>query len=345
MDKHTYAKLNGAEVDLGDYDTEPLSQLEQRAIRRRIKHKLSPRRNRVRGVLIACLCACFLILGTGLLSMDRVVMAAIPILIKVPGFSYLMEEYMVVTDHVLREYTTTVGETVEDKGISIRLEKVVLDNGLLIVTTTATSDKVELAPTPFLSTNLFINGEEIYSTGGGGNINILEDGTLSAVRSLDLGSYVPEGELHLVMEFTQVQAADGSMITGQWGFAVDTSVDQLAAATTVIPIDKYITLDNGQVFLIENLTVTPLSNRLNYQHIGGSTYDIKFEVEDQDGNKINPRSGRSMALHSHFRYPTQDEEVTSLIFTPHLFSGEEGTRKTDVQIPLPEERFEVQLKP
>lgn len=344
MDKHIYEKLNGAEIELGQYSEEPLDKHELQTINNRMKQKLRPRRYRVRGAAIACLCACFLIFGSGLLPMERVVMAAMPILSKVPGLSSLMEEYLHVSDGVIREYATTVGETVTDNGISVRLDEVVLDNGLLIVNTTAVSDTIELAPTPFRSTNLYINGEEIYTPGGSGNTNVMDDGTLLSVTGLDLGSYVPEGELQLVIEYTQIGAADGTRIAGQWGFTVDTSVEQLAAATTVVPIDKHIELDNGQVFLIENLTITPLSIRLNYQHIGGSTYDIKFEVEDQDGNKINYQSGTSMARHSHFRYPVQDEQVTSLIFTPHLFSGEEGSRKTDIWIPLPDERFEVQLR-
>ncbi|GBF75843.1 hypothetical protein PA598K_04275 [Paenibacillus sp. 598K] len=265
-----------------------------------------------------------------------------PLLAKLPGVGQLMETYLHVPEPVLSEFKTTVGETVTDEGVSIRLDEVLLDNGRLVVTTTAASESHALAPVPLWPDAIYIDGEQIYTPGGGGDVYKTPEGAMSSIATLDLGTYEPSGELELTVVYRRLSAADGTTIHGQWAFTIASSAEQLAAATTTVPIGHRIELGDG-LFEIDSLTWTPLSVQLNYRHLGGSTYDIRFEATDQDGQPLQVLGGTSMAKHSHYRYALPDASATRLIFTPQLFSGEEGAAKTDVRIPLPEQLFEVEL--
>jgi|GEM_PF-2975456 len=342
INKELYQMLNGAHIDLSLYKEKPMGAEERRQLQRRLRLRRQPRTRRIRYAALIGVFAVALGMGTGLLPMERVVTAAMPLLAKLPGFGQLMEAYLHVPETVLHEFKTTVGETVTDEGVSIRLDEVLLDDGRLVVTTTAASESLALAPKPLWPDAIYIDGEQIYTPGGGGDFYETPEGAMSSITTLDLGTYEPRGELELTVVYRRLSAADGTAIHGEWAFTIASSAEQLAAATTTVPIGHRIELGDG-LFEIDSLTLTPLSVKVNYRHLGGSTYDIRFEVADQDGQPLQILGGTSMAEHSHHRYALPDASATRLVFTPLLFSGEEGAAKTDVRIPLPEQRFEVEL--
>lgn len=62
----------------------------------------------------------------------------------IPLIGSKMEDYVNSRGEPLKEYKTTIGQTVYDNGVEVRLDEVMIDEGQIIVNSTFKSNSVNL---------------------------------------------------------------------------------------------------------------------------------------------------------------------------------------------------------
>lgn len=336
--KDPFEMLNDVEVDVSDYEEVCLSDVEKKRMKRRVNKKLTKRRHTKRNitVLATAAVAFFCIMTVDMRSM----------IADIPLIGSKTEEY-VNSKEDLKEYTTTVGQTVYDNNVEVRLDEVLLDEGKIIVNSTFKSSSTDLKEA-FAWPDIYINGQRING-GGSGDTKKVNDYTYTFFSAIDLRDEELKwmdvtGELNIQVVYRDIEFSNTEdSIKGDWGFSFTASGDKLKADTKIIPIGKKFTLENGQKIEVEDLRISPVLVKLNYKMLNGKELDVKFLAEDQDGNALQAVSGLTLAKESYWRFGKLDESVTSITFTPELTSGEEGNQKTDYYKVLSEESFEVQV--
>ena len=340
--KDLFAMLNEVVVDENEYDETPLSDMEKKQIKRRMKKKLKKKQNHTKRNIVIVTSAAALFFITMTVDM-RGMIADIPLI------GSKMEDYINSKGEPLKEYKTTIGQTVYDNGVEVRLDEVLIDEGQIIVNSTFKSSSVKLGEVFPAHPHIYINGEELNGSGGGGQKKV-NDYTYTFFSTTDLkdtnmNKMNLEGELDIKVIYRRITPLnDKAPVKGEWGFSFKASGDKLKAETKTIPIQKYFTLENGQKIEVEDLKISPVSTKLNYKMLNGSELDVTFSAKDQNGNDLKPMSGHTLAKDSYARFEKLDDSVTTIMFTPTVTSGEEGEKKTDYRKVLKEEAFEVVVK-
>lgn len=332
--KELYKALNDADVDITEYPSAELTDVEKKRMKKRLNKKLGNRK-RGRNLKMGGIAAAVVM---------TVIIGANPTtLAKVPIIGSLLEDYLRVdADKTLVDYKTVIGKTVKHKEIEMTLNEVLIDEGRLVINSTLHADKSisEKLLSPFPS--IYIDGEEVVG-GGSGNVEKIDDATYTLfsaknTRDMDLNKKL---EVKIVYK-------DVGEISGEWAFEFQTSGASLFAEAKTISIGKEFSLENGQRIIVDEIVLTPASTTLHYQMLGERErdfdYDVHFRVKDETGKQYSPTSGVTSSGNSHIRFGVLDEKVTELTITPFLISGKEGKEKTDYYEVLTDEVFEVELK-
>ena len=88
----------------------------------------------------------------------------------IPLIGSKMEDYVNSRGEPLKEYKTTIGQTVYDNGVEVRLDEVMIDEGQIIVNSTFKSSRVNLEDS-YPSPDIYINGKLLNGSGSGGDKN------------------------------------------------------------------------------------------------------------------------------------------------------------------------------
>ncbi|WP_243524785.1 DUF4179 domain-containing protein [Bacillus pseudomycoides] len=339
--KDPYEMLNEVVVDENEYTEVQLSDIENKRIKKRISKKLKKKRSHTKRNIAIVTSAAVLFFITMTFDM-RGMIADIPLI----GSN--MEDYVNSGREPLKEYKTTIGQTVYDNGVEVRLDEVLIDEGQIIVNSTFKSNRADLKDM-FPSPNIYINGKALNGSGGG-NQKKVNDYTYTFFSAIDLKDenmreMNVEGELDIQVVYRDITLmSHKSSVKGEWGFSFKASGDKLKAETKTIPIQKHFTLENGQKIEVEDLKISPVSTKLNYKMLKGNKLDVTFSAKDQNGNELKFVSGHTLLEDSYWRFEKLDDSVTQITFTPTVTSGEEGEKKTDYRKVLKEEAFEVVAK-
>ncbi len=271
-------------------------------------------------------------------------------LADIPLIGSVIEEYVNNEEDVnnkeapLDDYKTVVGQTVTDNGIKVRLNEVLLDEGRLVISSTFQSNEIKLDNIFLPFPDVYINGKEVNGGGGGGREKKQNDSTYTFFTAVNLGTVNTRGDLDIEIVYRNISMHNKQSVKGTWRFAFTTSGDKLLPETKEIPINQSFALENGQQIKVQNLKVTPISTKLNYQMMNGTQFDVLFRIEDQNGKEVKRVSGHTLAENSHIRFETLNDYVGTLKITPYVISGEEGEKKTDDYKVLHDRVIEVEVK-
>lgn len=338
--KGLYKALNEVKIDISEYKSTELTDLEKQSMKKRVKKKLRGRK-KINKLRVGGIAAAVIIMFSFGLSSNMITLA------KVPIIGPLLEDYLKLSDdQSLEDYKTVIGQTVEDKRGEITLNEVLIDEGQLIVNSTfhSSEDISEKSLSPFPS--IYIDGEHIVG-GAGGDVKMIDESTYTFFSATDIKNI----ELNKILKVKVVYQDIGmsSRVDGKWEFEFQASGESLFIERKVIPIGKEFLLENGQQIIVDEIVFTPVSTTLNYQMLSEEEYvydyDVHFVVEDETGKKYDPTSASTLGKKSHIRFEVLDEKVMKLKLTPYLISGKEGQEKTDYHKVLSDEEFEIDLKP
>ncbi|MGO0657855.1 DUF4179 domain-containing protein [Bacillus mycoides] len=340
--KDPYEMLNDLKIDENEYKEVNLTHIEKKKIQKRISKKIRKNKGHTkRNIAIVTSAAALFIM---MMTVDMRRMIA-----DIPLIGSEMEDYVNSRGEPLKEYKTTIGQTVYDNGVEVRLDEVMIDEGQIIVNSTFKSNSVNLGDIFLPYPDVYINGKELNGSGGGGKQRVNDYTytffTTTNLKDSQMKPMELDGELDIQIIYRRLMPLkDKTSIKGEWGFSFKASGDKLKAETKTIPIHKHFKLENGQKIEVEDLKVSPISTKLNYKMLNGMKLEVKFIAKDQDGNELIPDSGLTLSKNSYWRFEKLEDSVTKIILTPVLTSGEEGEKKTNYRKVLTEEEFEVVIK-
>ncbi|MBE1556259.1 DUF4179 domain-containing protein [Sporosarcina limicola] len=343
--KGLYKALNEVEVDTTEYNPMELTDLEKKRMKNRMKKKLG-RRKQINKIRVGSIAAAVIIMFSIGVGTNTITLA------KVPIIGPLLEEYLKINDNQsLEDYKMVIGESVEDNGIQVTLNEVMLDEGKLLISSTFHTNfsDIDLEYNWFSDIEVYINGSKFGHVGGSGGPKNITSSTVNYFWAASLEKNKLEDIQDIKIVFNNLERSGSKKLKkGKWSFEFTASAENLLTERKSIPIDKHFILENGQQIIVDAIVLTPASTTLYYQMLSEEKYvydyDVHFIVEDVTGKKYDPVSASTSGEKSHIRFGILDEKITKLKITPYLMSGKEGKEKTDYYEVLTDEEFEINLK-
>lgn len=280
MADNIYSMLNDMEVALPT-DVE-LNDLEKQRIKNRLHRTLRPKKNHRNTAAIAAAA----VLCVGLFSFTPVSAIAAQ---KLMTAAVTLGDFLGITGD-LAPYTTVIGKSVSDKGITIQLEEVVLNGDSLVVHTILRSEQELADAGASMNGTVYINGRAA-SFGAGGGSKQIDKNTSEEVLSYGLETDLFEddglsGTLNVRLVYDAC-LVNGEEVRGDWSFAFQTSGDELAGSTKTIPLNQTFTL-GGKEGILERLTQNAVGTQafLTYQNDAAS-YVFQLVGQDDKGRQVS----------------------------------------------------------
>lgn len=170
---------------------------------------------------------------------------------------------------------------VEDNGVKVTLNKVVIDDNILVASLFVESDKLQgydewRSPQDFVNEhlNIFIDGQlpSNYST----NITIVNERTAAIILEANLSDLEIGSEPKIDININEFTRGHDRIAKGNWKFNV-TAIK--GSESNIYEVNQNLALTNVNVNL-EKLVVTPLKSRLFFK--GNSISDNNFWLSDNE---------------------------------------------------------------
>jgi len=329
--KELFESLNNVVMDLDDYEGAELTNLEKKQMKRRLAKKLKNKKPaRAKHMITAAAVLALFSFGFVGIADNPSVLANIPLI------GAALEEYIDSSHSSLDDYKVVIGKTVEDNGIEIKLNEVLLDNGRVVISSTFRSSTVELEKVSMTPT-LYINGEKIL-IGSHGVMKRVDESTCISCLSLDLENINIDDMLKIKISYNDMFYTDtGKRVRGNWDdFEFAATGQRLMTKLRTIEINQKMFFEDGQEITVKDLVISPFSTTLNYSSVNGKEH-ISFEIEDQDGNWQQPNRAPVLSEDSYNRFEQKSlEDASRLTITPVRLILETGTYEA-----FPDKAFEV----
>ncbi|KMK76535.1 DUF4179 domain-containing protein [Alkalihalobacillus pseudalcaliphilus] len=286
-------------------------------------------------ILVAC-GLCMTLVGSGFVSTGMA-----EALSNIPIIGRALEEFVYSQEDSLKEYKTVIGETVEDNGMRVTLNEVILDEGQLLISSTFHTELMDedLDYTWFSDIEVYIDGIKSNFAGGGLSSNGITNSELDYFWTADLQNIKLQDNHQIKIVFNNLERFDSKeVIEGEWTFEFTASGENLMENRKSIPIDKYFTLEDGQKIEVEELILTPVSTGVNYK-MENITTDLYFKLEDQNGVELQEFSSLTMGYNNYNRFVALENHVTKLKVIPYIYSYNTG-----VETILYDDIFEIDVK-
>lgn len=276
--KELFEKMNDEKINFEEYEDCPLTTIEKKTIKQRIKKKLKRRRSIPVKTLSAV--ASLVLISTIALN-SNFALADIPIV------GEKLEAFVHSQAGTLSDFKTIIGDSVEDNGVKVTLNEVILDEGQLLISSTFYTklENNDLVYNWFSDIDIYIDGQKIQQGGGGGPQEITES-YINYFWTADIGHMDLQKEKSIRIVFNDLRRSDlKKMLKGKWSFKFKASGENLIANSTKIPINHRFTLENGQNIKLEELILTPVSSKLVYK-MSNIYNDVYFKLENEHGEAI-----------------------------------------------------------
>ncbi len=303
------------------------------------KKRRKVRRTTKRSILIAC-GLCLTLLGFGFVSTGMA-----EALSNLPIIGSALEEFVYSKERSLQDYKTVIGESVEDNGMKVTLNEVILDEGQLLISSTFHTELTDedLDYNWFSDIKIYLNGSELNGARGG-RLQEITHSTVNYFWTAELPNSNLQDNQRIKIVFNNLERSDSKKMTkGKWSFEFTASGEKLMENRKSILIDKHFTLEDGQKIEVEELVVTPVSTRLNYK-MENFTEDVLFKLEDQNGMEIQEFSASTLGFSNYNRFVALEDHVTKLKVIPYIDSHEAGGTIEENETILYDEIFEIDIK-
>lgn len=333
MSRDIYEMLNSVETDLTEYRTEDMDDLELQRLKKNLRKTLKTsagkngkskgkKKKIAAGVSVA---AAVLVVSLAAGPYQRIVQAA------VKAVSYDIASLLGIKED-LSPYKTVVGQSVTKNGVTVTLNEVILDDGVVYVSSTQKYDKpMTMEEASPISPSIFVNGREV-SYGAGGGMSQEDEYTFVSIFNCNIKD-IPMDEIH---DF-EIQFWDIHNNQDNWSFAFSASGEELAENTNRVEMDEHFTLEDGTVVNLTKITDNPMGQRI---HFTTSTetcdYDLKLTGKDDLGNPVEFdmstfSGGKGVLEISTIHNGNLSEEAKELYLTPYAvaFPKESGRLSND----------------
>ena len=308
-----YSLLNDIQTDPDSYDREDLTGIESERMRRTIRSKYKKKGHRSVFAGTACAAIAVLIIGNTAFA-DEVHAAAKSIEWQIGNFLGIDKE--------LQDYVTVLNTSQTDKGYTITLNEVILDENELIVSSTIKSEK-PIDDRNFMTfADVYVNGRNASGSAGGAEKR-LDDYTMESVIKYGLENVDTDGKLDFEIHYNQMGLEENAVMCNLV-FRFTTDGSALAIDTRHVPMDVSYVLPNGTTIKLTEFTSNNLDEKIYFEipdisKMNGVEYDMQLEGKDDLGNKVE--------------------------FYMSSMNGEKGTGCFNSSDPINENAKSIKLKP
>ncbi|REK74280.1 DUF4179 domain-containing protein [Paenibacillus paeoniae] len=329
-----FEKWNEMNLDISQYETEPLSDLEQKRWVNRVKNKLGRHRMMTARRWVGF--AAVLILAMGVtLSYGKLTLA------KIPATAGQIERFIhSETPPDYSAYKTVFGESAENAYGKLTLNEVLVDSDRLLISSTFEPAKgIDFSYQTQLMPSVLVDGEDIQLTRGSQSIKVVE-GMYTVYGDISVRELPRNGQpLQLTIAYDRISGKGEYEITGKpieqpWIFHVEVSSSELNAAMKTIDMNETISLPQGQTVTIERAILTPIST-LIYFDAAGASDSLRWKLVSDSGQEILESKGyvsEEPGERSYIRFGPIDSSQGSYRIVPIGFNDREELG-SGVQIP------------
>jgi hypothetical protein len=271
-----------------------------------------------------------------------------------------IEEFISYKFNSLEDYKTVIDKAITENDVTVKLNEIMLDDNQIIISSTFNSSKVNWDDARDANIRVFVNGKDVLEEGGGGSTRIkrINESSCSFLHSVDLNSMKPQGDIRVKVVYDDIILKNNKKIEGPWSFKFTANCSKLAEEVKTIPINKKITLDEGQEVIIENIRISPIGATIyysmSYETERQTAYYLDFIIKDKKGKELKFNSGTLKSDTSELtftkafiRYAIPDEGETMLYVTTHLkaydIPANNGEQRIKYDKLLEDETFEIMV--
>lgn len=336
-DKNIYDLLCEIEVDLDEYQKEEITEIEKMKLKKQFR-KANKNRNYKKYISVASAA----IISLGIISQTK---------IGAYAYSALEDIAEVVkialgVDNKIDEYSSYINQSVTRRGLTLKIEDVILDGNELIIHMNRKYNK-ELKENEYLDIvgeHLYVNGKQTYgsATGYYGKINESE-------QDFIIGYKLPKeykGDVNIklrIIDFAIGKDDDSNYfkrLIGPWTFKFKVNGDKLNQDTKNIKLKENIKLDTGATIKLESYRGNIISQKIKltmtgHKNIesGKNAIEIVLKGRDNLGNKVDfiPIQGILDSKSQQYIYEYDDtlrefnENAKKLELTPYLLIFDDST--------------------
>lgn len=258
---------------------------------------------------ITTIAASFLVVIFTLGIINPELVSAIPIVNDI--FDYFSDTRIGYETQKYKDVAEVVNKTVTKSGISIKLDKIAVDDNILVATMIVEGDKLKgysnlKNPGDFININFDVKVNDKYPNSGGHTINIINDTKAAVVLEVNLTNLELEDNLNIDILIKGITRGREVIARNFWGFRVKT--------TKMVSSEKYSSNEKindtlGEVW-IDSFIKTPISNNLKIKGIfsemndNKETYEklnqVKFVIKDNLGNTLLTKGNGGTITKSEF---------------------------------------------
>lgn len=344
MSRTIYDMLNEVETNVSGYETEDMDELEQKRIKKNLQRviKSSSYQNRKKSkkkiAAVTTAAALAAVVGLSAGPFQPIVQAA------VKAISYDIASLLGIKED-LSPYKTVIGKSVTKNGITVTLNEVILDDGIMYVSSTQEYDKAtKIEDVRPIMASIFANGREI-TYGAGGGLSQKDEHTFVNISNYNITD-VPMNETH---DF-EIQFWDENGFSESWSFSFSASGEELAQNTNKVELNESFTLEDNTVVNLVRLNDNAVGQRIHFTTSTEScNYDLKITGKDNLGNPVEFdlstfSGGKGVLELSTIDNGNLSDEATELYLTPYAVKFPEQSGRLSNDFKQVGEEFSIVIR-
>lgn len=319
--KNIYELLNQVEVNIEDYEEEELSDMEKQKLKDNFKKNIRKKINLKKfGIIAAALILTISVVGQT--NIGKNVYAAAES--KISEMYYSIGKALGIERNI-EPYSNVVNQTIQDKGIEVKLTDVIIDKDELIFSTIVNTNK-RVDGFRFDS-EIFIDGKRLTNYGTTGMRRVMDDSNTLFLQTdcVDIKGIDTKENVDIKIELSDFNYYIGDVeenIKGRWKFEFTANGEELTENTYVLPIEYSFDIDE-QSYSLEEFRLNPVNQKI-FGKVKGKpkdTYQIDLRGVDNLGNEVvfflESKSGKDIVFKYENIYGDLSNEITSITLTPY----------------------------
>lgn len=276
-----YSLLNEVETDINQYDRADLNDIEIQKLKKNMRGRAGNRHKSRIAASAACAAVAILLIGNTVFAEE--------LQIAVKSIGWQIQNFL-GTESNLQDYVTVLNTSRVDKGFTVTLNEVILDDKELIVSSTIKSEKPIGETGLMADVSVYVNGKSIMGSAAGGSRN-LNSHTMEEVIGYDLEDIDTSKNLDFEIEYNRIRR-NQTDVKGNWDFKFTADGKALASDTLHLPLNISYRLPNEAVIKLTEYTSNNLGEKIYFEissdpKTKALQYDMELMGTDNLGNKID----------------------------------------------------------
>lgn len=322
--KDIYELLNETKIDFSEVTEVEVSEVERKRGKRKLMEAI--RKKNKNKKLVGAVAAA-LIVVTSVTAVNPVWAKDIPVL------GDLFNQQLVSTNSKYTYYTKIIGKTKSQKGVDVTFENAAVDSNMLSLSFTIKNNNAAIKnpETLFIPLTLKLNGKYI-STGGSFYTKVINQNTVKYLMDIDLDDKNLPENLNLDVGIKNIFDKQGD-----WGTKFSMDTKDIKRDTHVEKVKDKFNIA-GEDFMLDEVTVSPLTTNIKYHAESDNDKMVDFLVLDQDGNEVKFTGGTSKGGKNNENLFSMNfinnKNISKLKLIPRYFEGIKGIKVGSKEVNL-----------